>query len=101
MPQPRSGRFFIWYGWNDDRHTGEFPRYVAKILTHQCSHMFKNGVRCQKEVCLGSDLCVDHLNWIGIEAKAKYKPKSNVVDTISRINTNRASNWYYAYMGNF
>jgi hypothetical protein len=66
-PQPRSGRYLIWYGWKDDRTTGEFPKHVIKILTFQCSHIFKNGIRCRKEVCLGSDLCVDHLNWIGIK----------------------------------
>ena len=54
-PQPTSGRYFIWYGWKNARRSGVFPLFVQKIKTYQCSHMFKNGNRCKKEVCLGSD----------------------------------------------
>ena len=84
-PQPLSGRYFIWYAWKNARRSGVFPSSLAKIKTLQCSHMFKNGTRCKKEVCLGSDLCVDHLEMIGIQVTTKYKPNSRVVDTISKV----------------
>ena len=86
-PPPTSRRFFIWYGWKNARRSGVFPLFVQKIKTFQCSHMFKNGTRCKKEVCLGSDLCVDHLEMIGIQVTTKYKPNSRVVDTISKVFT--------------
>ena len=88
-PQPTSGRRLIWYGWKDGKRTGIFPFGVGKVTTYQCSHMFKNGNRCKKEVCLGSDLCVDHLEMIGIQVTTKYKPNSRVVDTISKVYTIR------------
>ena len=90
--QPLSGRFFVWYGWKDARRSGVFPKYTGKLRSLQCSHMFKNGNRCGKEVCLGTDLCVDHLQMIGISVTTKYKPNSRVVDTISRVYTNRKYN---------
>ena len=78
------------YGWKDERRSGVFPKFTAKLRTLQCSHMFKNGVRCQKEVCLGSDLCVDHLQMMDIQVTTKYKHESRVVNKILRVYTNRA-----------
>ena len=89
-PMATSGRYFIWYGWKD-RKTGKYPTFTAKIQVLQCSHIFKNGDRCKKDVCLGSDLCVDHLQMVGINTLAKYKygATSRVVDTIQRVYVNR------------
>jgi len=88
-PMATSGRYFIWYGWKD-RKTSKYPTFTAKIQVLQCSHIFKNGDRCKKDVCLGSDLCVDHLQMVGINTLAKYKygATSRVVDTIQRVYVN-------------
>ena len=88
QPQPTSGRYFIWYGWYDSK-TSKYPIFSTKIVTLQCSHMYQDGTRCKNEVCLGSDLCVQHLEYVGISVTTKYKRGSRVVDKISRVQTNR------------
>jgi hypothetical protein len=71
--------------------TSKYPIFTAKIVVLQCSHIFKNGDRCKKDVCLGSDLCVDHLEMVGITtiSKYRYRATSRVVDTIKRVFVNR------------
>ena len=51
--------------------------------------MYQDGTRCKNEVCLGSDLCVQHLEYVGISVTTKYKRGSRVVDKISRVYTKR------------
>ena len=87
-PQPISGRYFLWYGWFDAR-VADYPIFYTKLVTLQCSHIFPNGTRCKKEVCLGSDLCVQHLELMGVSVTTKYKHHSRVVDKISRVYSNR------------
>ena len=43
VPQPTSGRYFIWYGWKNARRSRVFPSFVSKI--NHC-----NVVTCLKMV---------------------------------------------------
>ena len=47
----------------------------------------KNQHRCEREVCLGSQYCAQHLELLGIEVHMKYKygGSSDVVDYVEKV----------------
>ena len=86
--QPRSARWLIWYGWKDITPEPYFPRFIARAYTFQCANINpKNQHRCEREVCLGSQYCAQHLELLGIEVHMKYKygGSSDVVDYVEKV----------------
>ena len=77
--QPKSGRYFIWYGWRDkvDADSPDtLPLSFMRNLTFRCAHIdLVDHIQCQKQVALCSEYCHVHLNEIGIYIDTDYKTK--------------------------
>ena len=78
--QPKSGRYFIWYGWRDkvDANSPDtLPLSFMRNLTLRCAHIDPvDHIQCAKQVALCSEYCHIHLNAIGIHIDTTYKTKS-------------------------
>ena len=86
--QARSGRFMVWYGWKDIIAEPFSPIFIARAYTFQCANINpKNQHRCEREVCLGSQYCAQHLYLLGIKVHMKYKynDTSDVVDRVEKV----------------
>ena len=90
--QPRSARYMIWYGWKDMvRGEPLYPKFIARAYTFQCANINpKNQHRCEREVCLGSQYCSQHLELLGIKVHMVYKRGSEVVDYVEKVTVEKS-----------